>query len=113
MSLGVLELKRTSVSETHATYAVLSSDFSAVPGQPAHIGLLTVDHRLKTRSFVPAGELRDVKLAPLDLFDRSAVEVAELLAGEYAGFAAPKAVRKLAFVSKSFIDQGRSPERWP
>ncbi len=58
-------------------------------------------------------ELRDVKLVPLDLFDRSEAEVNELFAGEYAGFAAPKVVRKLAFVSKSFIDQEKSPEQWP
>jgi hypothetical protein len=112
MSLGYLELKRTSVSETLATYDVLSADFSTIPGHPAHIGVLTIDHRLKTRSFAPAGELRGVKIAPLDLFDRSEAEVTALVAGEYADFAAPKVVRKLAFVSKSFIDQGKSPERW-
>ena len=113
MSMGVFQLKRMSVNESQVKYEVLSGDFSTIPGQPAHIGVLTVDHRLKIRTFEPAGELRDVKIVPLEVFDRSECEVEEVLAGEYAGFAAPKVVRRLAFVSKSFVDQEKSPEQWP
>ena len=49
MSLGNLELKRMFLSESQVTYEVLSADFSTVPGRPAHIGVLKIDHRLKTR----------------------------------------------------------------